>query len=379
MGREIPLGRIAGIRVGMSWAVPVIAFLYVVNLAETELPLQSPGLGDGTYWLVGALGAGLFFASLLAHEVSHALVARAEGIGVHGISLWLLGGVTRMHHQAQTAGAELRIAGVGPLSSALVGVLFWLGHLAVGDGDGSIELLAYLLGWLAFLNLLLAAFNLLPGSPLDGGRVLTAVVWMATGSQRRGERTSARAGQVLGIGLLALGALMLSAGNGSGLWMLIVGMFILANASSELRPAPALDVLRDLRVGQLMVPDPPLLPDWMTVRDAMPIVERANGHRAFPVQAFDGRIVGLLTAGSLAAVAPASHDRLRVTQLAFPIDRVLLVSVDDAVLPVLQRLRGAPCDQALVLRADGRVAGVLGPDAAQRAMDPSGGPVTSPS
>ena len=117
MGRELPLGRIAGIRIGMDWSVPIIAVLYTWILATNRFPYEQPGLSDTAYWLAGIAGALLFFASLLAHEIGHALVARHEGIGVHRIALWLLGGLTHLESNAETPRSEIRIAAIGPITS----------------------------------------------------------------------------------------------------------------------------------------------------------------------------------------------------------------------------------------------------------------------
>lgn len=370
MGRDIPLGRIAGIRIGMSWLVPLIALLYVWNLAELRFPYEVPGQSAGAYWTAGLVGAVLFFASLLAHEIGHALVARHEGIGVSGISLWLLGGVAKMESEPRTAGAELRIAGVGPLTSAAVGVGFFLVGLAFDGGTGIVELFADLCGWLAFLNLLLAAFNLLPGAPLDGGRVLGALLWMQTRDQTRAQQAAARVGQVLGAALLAVGlAILASDDNGNGIWLAIVGGYIMMSAGSELRSTPALGVLRSVQVGQVMEADPPVLPEWMSVQDLVTGASRYHPHTAFAVQGPDGRLTGVLTGDAVSATDPRQWPYLRLADLAFPIDRVATASIDDPVLSTVQRARSGPTDRVLVLHPDGRIAGITGPEAAQRAVE----------
>ncbi len=381
MGRDIPLGRIAGIRVGMSWLVPLIGLLYAVTLAENRFPFEVPGQSTAAYWAAGLGGALLFFGSLLAHEVGHALVARREGIGVQGISLWLLGGLAKLEHEARTAGAELRIAGVGPLTSAAVGAGFYLLHRALDGAGGAVELAANLFGWLALINLLLAAFNLLPGAPLDGGRVLGALLWLQSGDQTRAQRAAARVGQVLGAVLLAVGA-MLTFGRGglggdgggdNGIWLLFVGGYIFASASSELRSSASLGVLRGVRLGEVMDADPPVLPEWMTVGDLVTGAGAYAPHTAFPVQGLDGRITGLLTAEVVRASDPRLWNTLRLSDLAFPIARVQTASVDDPVLSTLQRARSGATDRVLVLQPDGRVAGVVGPESGERAMQRSAG------
>ncbi len=354
----------------MSWLVPLIGLLYAVTLAENRFPFEVPGQSTAAYWVAGIGGAFLFFGSLLAHEVGHALVARREGIGVEGISLWLLGGLAKLEHEARTAGAELRIAGIGPLTSAAVGVAFFLVHRGLSGAGGATELAADLFGWLALINLLLAAFNLLPGAPLDGGRVLGALLWLQSGDQTRAQAAAARVGQVLGAGLLVLGAyLTFGDSNENGIWLLFVGGYIFASAGSELRSSASLGVLRGVRLGEVMDTDPPVLPEWMTVGDLVTGSGAYAPHAAFPIQGIDGRITGLLTADAVQASDPRLWATMRLRDLAFPIDRVQTALVDDPVLTTLQRARSAAVDRVLVLWPDGRVAGVVGPDSGQRAAE----------
>ncbi|MBI2709617.1 MAG: site-2 protease family protein [Actinobacteria bacterium] len=368
MGRDIPLGRIAGIRVGMSWSVPLIALAYAAVLAGNRLPAEAPGQARSAYWIAGLIGAALFFLSLLAHEIGHALVARREGIGVLGISLWLLGGVTRMDHEAGSAGAELRIAGVGPLTSAACGVVFLALNRTLVDQLGTAELYGALFGWLGGLNLLLAAFNLLPGSPLDGGRVLSAALWRIAGDQTQGQQIAATVGQVLGAGLLLVGGILTFGDtNTNGFWMLIAGAFIFSAATAERRSAPGLAVLRRVRLGQVMRPDPPVLPEWMSVQDLVARTPGLAPHEAVVTQAMDGRITGLVTAALVRATDPATWTRLTLRDVAFPIGRLVTARVDAPVAAAVQRASHAPCDRILVLDDSGRVVGITGPEAADQA------------
>ena len=230
MGRELPLGRIAGIRIGMDWSVPIIALLYTWILATDRFPYEQPGLSDTAYWLAGIAGALLFFASLLAHEVGHAVVARREGIGVHRISLWLLGGLTHLESNAETPKAEIRIAAIGPLTSAAVGVLCIGVDWLVAD-TGTAGLLGHVFAWVGFLNLLLAAFNMIPASPLDGGKVLAGIIWSRTGSATGATVTAARVGMVAGAAMATYGIFNLD-GGGFGFWLVIVGVFIFSRRSA---------------------------------------------------------------------------------------------------------------------------------------------------
>lgn len=370
MERSIPLGHLAGVRITMSWIVPLVASFYALTLAQGALPNAVPGEAGSIYWISGALGAGLFFFSLLAHEMGHALVGRHEGIGVRGITLTLLGGYTQFDTEPQTPGAELRVSGIGPITNFVLAGVFYVGSVAVNGDVGLLAVVGEMLAWLAFVNLLLAAINMLPGAPLDGGAVLGAVVWMLTRDRTRSQTITAAIGLALGAGIAGWGALMLfDGGNQIGFWFVLVGLFIAANARTRLRSAPAVGALRDTRVGDVMVADPPVVPEWSTLADVVARAAAWQPHTAFPVQAVDGRITGLLTSELVLAVAPEDWASVRATDIAWPLDRVPTATTEEPVLTALQRSDAAAVDRILVVWPDGRVAGVSGRDAASRAIE----------
>lgn len=377
MDRAIPIGTVAGVRIGMSWVVPLVALLYAATLAQTLLPRAVAGQTDSTYWVVGGIGAGLFFASLLAHELGHALVGRREGIGVRGITLTLFGGYTQFVHEPSTPGAELRVSAIGPVTNFVLAGVFQLGALALnGSIDGTTALVGEMLGWLAWVNLLLAAVNMLPGAPLDGGAVLEALIWMASRDRNAAARSTAWIGIALGVALGAVGVVSLF-GDGEGLggsyaiWLVIGGVVIVSSAGSRLRSAAALGRLREIRMGEVMMADPPVVPEWSTLADVVARAAAWEPHTAFPVQATDGRITGLLTSQLVMAVDPRDWTAVRAGDVAWPVDRVPTVSVDDALLPSLQKADSAGIDRILVLWPDGRVAGTSGREALRRADAPA--------
>lgn len=369
MGRNIPLGRIAGIRIACSWTVLIIAALYTASLAQGQFPSQVPGLSAIEYWAAGAFGALLFFVSLLAHELAHALVARREGVEVSGIDLWLLGGMAKLETSPETPGAELRISVVGPLTSAAVGLGF-LGLHRLLQGGGTDGLLAVVFAWLGFINLVLAAFNLLPAAPLDGGRVLAAVLWLVNGDEARSTAAAARVGQVLGSVVSGLGVFLLLGGStgAAGIWLVLVGWYILASASAELRRAPLIRAVSGVSAGAVMTPVPPPVPDWTTVEQFLWDMDRSATYEAFPVADLGGRLVGLLTSSVVSSLRPDQWPQLRVSDVAFPLDRVLRVPADAALLSTLQRLASHPVADALVTGADGRVVGLLNRSAIEQAL-----------
>lgn len=376
MERGIPIGSIAGIRVAMSWVVPLVALLYAFTLAESLLPGRVPHQTPSTYWVVGAMGAAAFFLSLLAHEMGHALVGRWEGIGVRGITLTLFGGYTQFESEPSTPGAELRVSAVGPVTNLVLAGAFWAGALATDVGGSAVvELTSEMLLWLAFVNLLLAVINMLPGAPLDGGAVLEAIVWQLTRDRNRAATITATIGVALGVGLAALGFFRLRDGGSLGLWMLIGGLIIASSARSRLRSAPAVGRLRETALRSVMVPDPPIVADSTTLAEVVAGAAGRRPHTAFPVQAADGRITGLLTAELVMAVPQERWMAVRAAEVAWPIERVVVATVDDPLLTALQRSDSAGVDRILVVWPDGRVAGTAGRDSIGRALrSPSAGP-----
>ncbi len=360
MGRDIPLGRLFGVKVGMNVTVLFVAGLYTWILADSAFPREVPGLTSTAYWVAGASGALLFFLSLLVHEFGHALVAKDEGIGVRGISLWLLGGVARLESSPQTPRAEFRIAVVGPLASAACGALL-LSIAYVLPDHGHWDLAGHVCAWLGVLNLLLAAFNILPAAPLDGGTVLSAIVWWRTGDQSAGMRWAARSGVLVGGALLyyGFGELRSDDSGNMGIWILMVGGFIAVNAWQQLRAAPLLQLLDGTTAGQAMYRDPPVGSASMSVADLLRSLPRDTHHQAYPITGDHGRVTSLLTAGAIRAVPQERWEHLRVSDLAFPLDRITVVRADEPLMSAVQKIDGGEIRTGIVVDTAGRVTGTL--------------------
>jgi Zn-dependent protease len=342
MGEEsFRLGRIGGIRVGVNWSVLVVFWLISWSLAAVVLPRQAPGRPSSVYCAAGLATAALFFASLLAHELGHAFVARRAGRRVEGITLWLFGGVARLRGEAENPGAELRIAGVGPLVSLAVAAVS--GLLALGaDVVGASPLLVAALAWLAWINGMLALFNLIPAAPLDGGRVLRAVAWRRTGDRLRATTIAARAGRVFGYVLIGLGLVRFAfQGNFGGLWLVFLGWFLLSAARAEETSARLREALAGIRVRDVMTPDPVVGPGWYTV-DAF-LEEFVLRHRcsAFPVRSFDGDLVGLVPLARLKRVPADQRARTRVSDVACPLAEVPVATRTSCCSTCCHAWRGA--------------------------------------
>jgi Zn-dependent protease len=367
MEESIRFGRIAGIPVGANWSLLLIFWLIAWGLA-IELPTDYPGHATGTYW-VAAVGAALvFYGGLLAHELGHALMARRLAIPVEGITLWLFGGMTRTRGEATSPGGALRVALVGPLVSAVAAAVFGMLALAldVVDAPALVEGLA---GWLAWINFLLAAFNLVPAAPLDGGRVLQAVLWRRNGDRLSASATAARAGRGFGYVMIGLGILDILAGVGvGGLWFVLLGWFLAVASRTEQASAEARVHLEGVRVAEVMTPGPVLVPGWITI-DAF-IEDYVGRHRpsAFPVQNFDGALAGVVTLRAIKEVPGQNRATLRVRDVAVPVQDVVVARPDDMVLEVTEQMSGRPDHLALVVD-DGQVVGLVSPTDIARALD----------
>lgn len=230
MNDTVTLGRIAGIPIGLNWSWAIVFGLFVWSLSQSVFPSTNPGLTHGTYALMAVAAAMLFFLSLVLHELGHALVAKRKGVEIDGITLWLFGGVARIRGALPSALAELRIAVAGPLVTAVL-VLVWGGLARASHFAPAVD---GVVAWLAYINLILLGFNLLPALPLDGGRVLQSALWRARGDLGWATTVAAATGRVVGIALIAGGFLLIgTVGLESGIWLALVGWFVFQSAGAE--------------------------------------------------------------------------------------------------------------------------------------------------
>lgn len=302
----VRLGRVAGVPVAVNGSVLGIVALLAVLLATVALPAAAPGHSTPTYALAGLVSAVLVMLSLLAHETAHAVVARRLGLAVDGVTLWVLGGITRLRGDPVRPRVEARVAAAGPLTSGLLGVLF-LGAAVLGPRG----LVAAVLVELAWINVVLAVFNLLPAAPLDGGRVLHAVLWARTGDRWRAASLAATAGRVLG-GVLVAGGVLLTVSAGiTGLWLVLVGAWIGLAAGREEARARLGRALSGVTAGEIAGPAPVVRPAG---------VPGEVGPGGVLLLGPDGGWSGFLPAGGGRPVAGA---RLTTVPAATPVGDVL--------------------------------------------------------
>lgn len=368
MREHVRLGRVAGINVGINWSVLAIFLLITFGLAAGRFPLLYPDLATGVYIGAGLAAGVVFFLSLLAHEISHAVVAQRNGVAVEGITLWLFGGVARLTGEADDPGADLRIAGVGPLVSLLLAAGFAAVTVAMSLA-GLPEIVVGIFAWLAVINLVLAVFNLVPAAPLDGGRILRAFLWKRRRDRVSAAITAARAGKGFGWVLVFLGLaeLLLLAGFG-GVWLMLIGWFLTTAAAAEEQQARLGDALAGVRVRDVMSADPIVAPSSISVEQFLEDYVFPNRFSTFPLVEEGGRPAGLVTLGRVKSVPADQRASTPISDVACPVDDVPVVGPDEPLTDLLPRLRGCADGRALIVQ-DGRTVGLVSPTDVMRQME----------
>jgi Zn-dependent protease len=376
MRDTIRLGRIAGIQVGLNWSLLVIVGLVAYGLSNNRFALEVPGYSGGAYAVAGIATAFGLLLGVLLHELAHALVARRVKLRVDGITLSWMGGVTRIQGDAARPREELLVAGVGPLTSAVLGGLLYLLRFALDAGGGR-SLAIAAVGWLALINVGLAVFNMLPAAPLDGGRVLHAVVWGVTGDRWRASRAASTAGVALGALIVAAGFLF-TAKYGDlvqGLLIGFIGWWVLGSARMEATAAQIHHALDGVRVGDIMRPVG-AAPGWITIRAFADTYAASRPGWVWLLSNWNGEgYNGVLLGDSLAAVPFPQWDLVRPADVALPISDTTGASPDEGALTVLERFS----DKRVILVVDGgRTVGAVLPGDVEALVRMGGkGPVPS--
>ncbi|OBH27556.1 zinc metalloprotease [Mycobacterium sp. E342] len=368
MRDAIPLGRIAGFPVNVHWSVLVILWLFTWSLAST-LPGSVKGYSPVAYWVAGACGALVLLASLVAHELAHAVVARRAGVAVGSVTLWLFGGVTTLGGEAKTPRAALRIAIAGPATSLALAAIF--GGLVVAlPMVGAAPIVVGVASWLAGINLLLGLFNLLPGAPLDGGRVLRAFLWRRHGDSVRASIGAAHAGRVVAFILIGLGlAEFLLGGLVGGVWLAFIGWFIFAASREEEMRISTQQMFSGVRVADAMTARPHTAPGWITVDDFVQRYVLGDRHSAYPVVDQSGAVSGLITLRQLRDVAPGRRTTTTVGDVAQPLHEVPSGAPQEPLTALLERMAPAgPRSRALVFEGD-QVVGIVTPTDVARLIE----------
>ncbi|MFW5875637.1 MAG: M50 family metallopeptidase [Myxococcota bacterium] len=360
----------AGIRLAADWSVLIIFGLVLVQLGMAALPAWHPQWSANLTWAVAFGAAVAFFVSILLHELSHSLVAKASGMEVRGITLFIFGGVSQMEGEAPSAKAEFLIAIVGPLTSILIGVVAFLGAGAIAGGalatDDPADLQALLqnlspwatlLLWLGLMNGILGVFNMIPGFPLDGGRVLRSILWWGTGSLEKATRWAAHVGQLVAFALIAWGVLLLFSNPIAGLWRILIGWFLNNAAKASYQQMMIQQALSHVTVRRVMREDLTSVPPGLSVADLVHQHIMRTDQRCFPVLQSD-RLSGLVCLADVRKVPEADWQTTSVEQIMTPAEDLTTVGAEEAADEALRTLGARDVDQLPVMDGN-RLIGVL--------------------
>ena len=359
MRAQIKLGRIFGVQIGLHYSWFIIAFLITLSLAG-HFASNNPGWSPALRWGVAIMTAILFFGAIVAHELSHALVAKARGLPVHSITLFALGGVAQMERDAADAKTEFWMGIIGPITSFVIGVVCLVITVALGwrPPEFPQDPLPAMLMWLGYINIGLAIFNMIPGFPLDGGRVLRGFVWWITGNAKRATLIAARVGQVIAFAMIIYGVMQFFGGGGfSGLWLVFIGWFLLSASRESYAQMVITDGLQGLRVADVMSRDFPIVDAYANLQTFAEENLVRTGRRFFIVT-MNGQPVGIITPNEVSSIPRARWPYTTVADVMRPLDQTRTVEPSTPITQALELMTGQDLNQLPVL-SNGMLAGLI--------------------
>jgi Zn-dependent protease/CBS domain-containing protein len=353
MPGSLRIGRLFGIPIFIHVSWLIIFGLVTWTLATGYFPQRYPDVTERGAWLRALVSSVLFFASILLHELGHAVIALRHGIEIRSITLFIFGGVARLGHDPEDGRTELKVAIAGPLVSIALGVTFFLASLLPVLGEAAHSVARYL----AFINVAIALFNLVPAFPLDGGRLLRGVVWSFTG-KGRATRVAAGAGAAFAYVLIGGGLLALFMGNGiAGVWYVLIGWFLREASLGAFREMKVDQALSGLSVGDAMTREVDALPGDISLDEALQDYFGRTGFSVYPVRRGDVA-VGLLALRDLMKQPPDSRDCTSVQAIMTPLDERFVVTPDDPLTEATAKLAENGMGRLLVM-LEGRLVGLL--------------------
>ncbi|HUO17002.1 MAG TPA: site-2 protease family protein [Verrucomicrobiae bacterium] len=361
MRSNIKLGHIAGIEIGLHFSWFIIAFLIAFSL-EAHFRAVRPHWSDAVVWGVSIGTSVLFFVTLLLHELAHSLVAKSRGLKVRAITLFALGGVSQIESEATDAGSEFWIAIVGPLTSlvigfVLLGIVRGLGG-GVAVGSEPVTPLAAVLLWLGYINILLAGFNMIPGFPLDGGRVFRAIVWWITKKPDKSTRIAAKVGEGVALLFIVYGLFMFFIhANFGGLWLGFIGWFLLEASRSSYAQVGIMAGLRDHRVSELMESDCTQVEGYLSLRDFVDHYLLHSPSRCFVV-AQDNHVAGIVTPNEVRGVSRENWGQTSVQSVMKPLGNLRTVPPDMPAVQAVELMSRENLNQLAVV-SDGKLLGIF--------------------
>ena len=360
---------VSGIRIGKLFGISIylhpswfIIFALITLSLRTQFTTQHPSWNPAQHWMLGLITSVLFFGSVVFHELSHSLVAKHYKIPVASITLFVFGGLARIEREPSSAKQEFNIAIAGPISSFFLAAIFYL----VGHHSGNLEMLGATSRWLAEINFILAVFNLAPGFPLDGGRVLRAIAWRITNDFSKATRVATQTGRLFAYLMIFAGIWIALRGNWfGGLWWIFIGWFLLSAAQESYAQVAIRNALGAVRAADIMSQDVPTVPRDLSLEDYVHEVLR-TGRRCHIVTG-NGAPVGLVTFHGAQGIPRDEWSNTSIQAVMRPMDKIKWASPPDPVLSILERMQAEDINQMPVLD-DGRVVGMIARDSILRVL-----------
>lgn len=362
--RGVRLGKVLGFEISIDWSWLLIFFMVVFTLANGYFPMRA-NFSTATNWLLGVVAALLLFVSVLIHELSHSVMARRYGIDVKGITLFIFGGVSQTAEEPKSASAEFWMAIVGPLTSFALGAFF--GILSASGGALGWPLAAVaLVSYLAWINVALGVFNLVPGFPLDGGRVLRSIIWGATGDMTKATKYASYSGQMFGYMLMGFGFLqiMLLGGLIGGLWLVFIGWFLAGAARTSYEQLVMRQALSGITVGRIMTTDVPEIDYNMPVREFVDNQLLRHDYACYPVMRGE-EVIGVVGAEEVRTTPSQMWDMTPVGEIVHSVDGAYKIEAGDDVWDAMTKLASDDVCRLLVME-DNHLKGTLGREAIYR-------------
>ena len=359
MKAQIRLGTVFGVELGLHYSWFVIALLIMFSLVA-QFHAANRDWSETVVWSAAILTSVLFFVGLFAHELSHALVAKARGLPIHKITLFLLGGMAQLEQEPGDASTEFWMAIAGPFASGAIGLILLAFARALGwiPWTSAQSPGVAILVWLGYINLVLGAFNMIPGFPLDGGRVLRAIIWWITGSADRSTKIAAHIGQLIGAGFIAVGIISyFRKGGFGGLWFAFIGWFVLQAAGTSLMQLQIGSVLRGLRVRDVMSQDCPSVDGSMGLQEFVDEQLLKSGRRCFLV-IDDHHVAGLITPHEVRNVERSRWPLLTVHEAMRPVGAIHSLTPDVPAMQALEMMGREDVNQLPIVVA-GELQGII--------------------
>ncbi len=353
----------SGVQIGRIFGIPIylhpswfIIFALITYTLRTQFTAEHPGWTSQQHWMLGIVTSALFFGSVVFHEVSHSIVAKSYKIPVQSITLFVFGGLSSISREPEKPKQEFNIAIAGPLASLfLAGVFYLVGRFFHGD-----DLVAASAKWLWEINLALALFNLVPGFPLDGGRILRGIAWGITKNFQRATQIASTTGKVFAYMMIILGAWQALAGNWvGGLWTAFIGWFLLSAAQESYAQVAVQNTLTGVRAGDVMTHDIPTVTRDMSIDEYVHEVLRTGAR--FHIVLGAGKPVGLISLDAARTVPHEEWTNTSIQAVMLPLDRMHSAELDEPILAVLQRMRSNSISQMPVI-SEGNIVGMVGLD-----------------